>query len=170
MNPLAPLVRIKLLHIYNTKLMIYFLLSFRISVGPVLSLWYNLQITYWGLHPPDILLVVFAIGPDKPSSPHPGSTSEWDGCKCYILLLFYIAVLDCAFLLLSAKDRFHYNCFIISNNNFLLTAATNPPQSHLGRVRCYPSRQRLDLPASCVTSCAVPTADESSHSATGTLH
>jgi len=32
-----------------------------------------------------------------------------------------------------------------------------------------PLQQRMDLPAACA-SCAVPTADESSHSAVGTLH
>ena len=45
-------------------------------------------------------------------------------------------------------------------------AKQSPPQSHLGRGHRYPSRQRLDSPASC----AIPTADESNHSATGTLH
>jgi len=43
-------------------------------------------------------------------------------------------------------------------------------QSHLGRARRYPSRQRIDSPASCATNCAVPTADEFSYSATGKLH
>jgi len=43
---------------------------------------------------------------------------------------------------------------------------TSSPQSHLGRVCRYPSRQRLDSP----TSCAIPTADESNHSAKGMLH
>jgi len=51
-----------------------------------------------------------------------------------------------------------------------VTRLTSPPQSHLGRTRRYPSRQRLDLLASCATSCVIPTADESNHSATGTLH
>jgi len=45
----------------------------------------------------------------------------------------------------------------------------SPPQSHLGRVRCYPSRQRMHLPAACA-SCAMSTADKSSYSATSTLH
>ena len=40
----------------------------------------------------------------------------------------------------------------------------------MGRVRRYPSRQRMDSPASCATNCAVPTADESNHSAVGTQH
>jgi len=47
---------------------------------------------------------------------------------------------------------------------------TSPPQSHLGRERRYPSRQRMDSPTSCAISCAIPIADESNHSATGTLH
>jgi len=44
------------------------------------------------------------------------------------------------------------------------------PRSHLGRVRRYPSRQRMDSPASCATDGAVPTANESNHSAAATLH
>jgi len=51
-----------------------------------------------------------------------------------------------------------------------LQLSTSPPQSHLGRTRRYPSRQRMDSPASCAANCAVPTADESSHSAARTLH
>ena len=33
-----------------------------------------------------------------------------------------------------------------------------------------PSWQRMDWPALCATSCTIPTADETNHSATGTLH
>jgi len=44
---------------------------------------------------------------------------------------------------------------------------TSQPQSHLGRAHHYTSWKRLlDSPASCT----IPTADESNHSATGTLH
>jgi len=43
---------------------------------------------------------------------------------------------------------------------------TSPTQSHLGRVRRYLSRQRMDSPASCATSCTISTADESNSSAT----
>jgi len=34
---------------------------------------------------------------------------------------------------------------------------------------CHPSQQRMDLAAACA-SCAMPTADESNHSAVVTLH
>ena len=47
---------------------------------------------------------------------------------------------------------------------------TSPPQCHMGTARRHPSRQRMHSPASCAISCAMPTADESSHSAAGTLH
>jgi len=43
-------------------------------------------------------------------------------------------------------------------------------QCHLGRACRYTSRQILDSPASCAASCAIPTADESNHSATLHLH
>jgi len=43
---------------------------------------------------------------------------------------------------------------------------TSPPESHLGRVHCSPSWQRMDSPASC----AIPTAAKSNHSAMVTLH
>jgi len=43
---------------------------------------------------------------------------------------------------------------------------TSPPQRHLGRALRYRSQQTLDLP----TSCAIPTADESNHSAAGTQY
>ena len=36
--------------------------------------------------------------------------------------------------------------------------------------RRHPLRQRMDSPASCATSCAMPTTDESNHSAAGTTH
>ena len=42
--------------------------------------------------------------------------------------------------------------------------------SHLGRVRRYPSWQRMESPTSCATSCATPTADKSNHSVMGTPH
>jgi len=47
---------------------------------------------------------------------------------------------------------------------------TISPESNLGRAHCYPSWQRMDLPATCATSYTIPTADKCSHSATGTLH
>jgi len=40
----------------------------------------------------------------------------------------------------------------------------------LGRAHRYPSLQKMDLPTFCATSCAIPTADESNHSATGTVY
>ena len=49
-------------------------------------------------------------------------------------------------------------------------STTSHPQSHLGRARRYPLRQRMESPASCATSCAIPAADESNHSATGIRH
>ena len=42
--------------------------------------------------------------------------------------------------------------------------------SHLGRAASPPLTQRMDSPASCATSCAMPIADKSNHSAAGTLH
>ena len=47
---------------------------------------------------------------------------------------------------------------------------SNPSQSHLGTARRLSSRQRMHSPASCAACCAIPIADESSHSAAGTLH
>ena len=44
-----------------------------------------------------------------------------------------------------------------------------PPESHLGRVRRYPSWQRMLSCAACA-SCTMSTADKSSYSAAGTLY
>jgi len=51
----------------------------------------------------------------------------------------------------------------------IMEMKTSPPQSHLGRVRRYPSWQRVHSSAACV-SCAMYAADKSSYSAVGTLH
>ena len=49
------------------------------------------------------------------------------------------------------------------------TKRTSPPQSHLGTVRRYPSRQRMHSSAACA-GCAMSTADKCSYSAAGTLY
>jgi len=54
--------------------------------------------------------------------------------------------------------------------SIIKTIITSHPLSHLGRACHYPSWQKKDSLASCDTSCAIPTADESNHSAMGTLH
>jgi len=43
------------------------------------------------------------------------------------------------------------------------------PQNHLKTAHLHLSRQRMDSPAVCA-SCAMPTADESNHSAAGRLY
>jgi len=43
-------------------------------------------------------------------------------------------------------------------------------QSNLGRAASLPIIQRMDSSAPCATSCAIPTVDESNHSAAGSLH
>jgi len=55
-------------------------------------------------------------------------------------------------------------------NNSRLSSRTNKfSQSHLGRARRYPSRQRMHSSAACA-SCATSTADTSRYSAAGTLY
>jgi len=68
----------------------------------------------------------------------------------YVVVLLYCS---CGFLLL-----------------WLNKLSLSPFHSNLGRAHCYPSWQRMDTPASCATSCVIPTADESNHSSMGTLH
>jgi len=60
-------------------------------------------------------------------------------------------------------------CVVLSYRvyNVMIIIVTSPPQSHLGRARSYPLRQRLDSPISCAANCAIPTADKSNYSATG---
>jgi len=47
---------------------------------------------------------------------------------------------------------------------------TDSPESDLGRAASPSLTQRMDSFVACVTSCAMHTANESSHSAAGTLH
>ena len=44
------------------------------------------------------------------------------------------------------------------------------PKVIWGEPRRHPSRQRMDSPAACAIICAMLTAEESNHSAAGTLH
>jgi len=51
----------------------------------------------------------------------------------------------------------------------MLTNIKSPPQSHLGKARRYPSRQRMHSSTACASS-AMSIADKSSYSATDKLH
>jgi len=58
---------------------------------------------------------------------------------------------------------------IANNSAYVQTGTfTVPPQSHLGRAASPPLWQ--SSPAACATIYAMPTADKSSDSATGTLY
>jgi len=78
-----------------------------------------------------------------------------------------ISCIICKFCSLRSGDALLGPC---SEENVIACKSTSFPQSNLGRARRYPSRQKMDSPALCATICAIPTADESSHSATGMLH
>jgi len=58
----------------------------------------------------------------------------------------------------------NWSAKVVHNNN------NKSSESHFKRARCHPSWQRMHSPTSCATICTMPSADESNHSAAGTLH
>jgi len=65
--------------------------------------------------------------------------------------------------------NFRYHCHIVvTANDSMMLKTTSPLQSHLGRTMSPPLTAENE-PTACA-SCAMPTADESTPEAAGTLH
>jgi len=90
-------------------------------------------------------------------------TTKTQGQSC----LNFSFITTCAYTLLILMSSMSGWCYAFTILTVSLTFSKSFPKSFQKSVSL---QQRMDSPASCATSCTIPTADESSHSATTVLH
>ena len=89
-----------------------------------------------------------------------------DGCTldgCFVMLVFYVGI-GPRYPIIEGSVPFVYASMVRAE-----VILTSLPQSHLGRVHCYLSQQRIHSSTACASG-AMSTADNCSYSVVGTLH